>query len=107
MLKIIYKICHYSHYVNSKMILWLTRPEFLLYPKERLKIFFFVEFDIFNVYDLNRGNGGSLLVGPVMGLASNNNIDEIPSSAITLAETMKTAFFTAPTTTEEAFCSTG
>ncbi len=49
--------------------------------------------NIFNVYDLNRGNtaSNSTLIGPDMGLASNNNIDEIPSSAITIAETMKTA----------------
>ncbi|GAA4901410.1 hypothetical protein GCM10023311_28890 [Flaviramulus aquimarinus] len=49
--------------------------------------------NVFNVYDLNRGNtsSNSTLIGPDMGLASNNNIDEIPSSAITIAETMKTA----------------
>ncbi|GAA3622474.1 LamG-like jellyroll fold domain-containing protein [Flavivirga jejuensis] len=52
--------------------------------------------NIFNVYDLNRGNtsSNSTLIGPDMGLASNNNIDEIPSSAITIAETMKTAGYT-------------
>ncbi len=49
--------------------------------------------NIFNVYDLNRGNtsSNSTLIGPDMGLATNGNIDEIPSSAITIAETMKTA----------------
>ncbi|MFK2820989.1 sulfatase-like hydrolase/transferase [Flavobacteriaceae sp. LMIT009] len=52
--------------------------------------------NIFNVDDLNRGNtsSNSTLIGPDMGLASNNNIDEIPSSAITIAETMKTAGYT-------------
>ncbi|WP_412984373.1 sulfatase-like hydrolase/transferase [Pontimicrobium sp. IMCC45349] len=49
--------------------------------------------NVFTVYDLNRGNtsSNSNLIGPYMGLASNNNIDEIPSSAITIAETLKTA----------------
>ncbi len=52
--------------------------------------------NIFNVYDLNRGNtsSNSTLIGPDMGLASNNNIDEIPASAITIAETMQTAGYT-------------
>ena len=47
--------------------------------------------NVFNVYDLNRGNnsGNSTLIGPDMGLASNGNIDEIPASAITIAESMK------------------
>ena len=49
--------------------------------------------NIFTVYDLNRGNtaGNSNLIGPDMGLASNGNIDEIPASAITIAESMKAA----------------
>jgi len=49
--------------------------------------------NVFTVYDLNRGNtsGNSNLIGPDMGLASNGNIDEIPASAITIAESMKTA----------------
>ncbi|MBV1887973.1 MAG: sulfatase-like hydrolase/transferase, partial [Urechidicola sp.] len=49
--------------------------------------------NIYNVEDLNRGNTSlnSTLIGSDMGLASNGNIDEIPSSAITIAETMKTA----------------
>ena len=46
--------------------------------------------NVFNVYDLNRGNSGSLLVGPDMGIASNGNVDEIPASAVTIAETLKT-----------------
>ncbi|MFK2820988.1 sulfatase-like hydrolase/transferase [Flavobacteriaceae sp. LMIT009] len=48
--------------------------------------------NIFTVYDLNRGNtaSNSNLIGPDMGLASNGNIDEIPASAITIAESMKT-----------------
>ena len=52
--------------------------------------------NIFNVYDLNRGNtsSNSTLIGPDMGLASNGNIDEIPASAITIAETMKLAGYT-------------
>ena len=47
--------------------------------------------NIFNVEDLNRGNeaSNSTLIGPEMGLATNNNIDEIPSFAITLAESLK------------------
>lgn len=47
--------------------------------------------NVFTVYDLNRGNtaSNSNLIGPYMGLASNDNIDEIPKSAITLAETLK------------------
>ncbi|RXP60901.1 T9SS C-terminal target domain-containing protein [Lutibacter sp. HS1-25] len=49
--------------------------------------------NVFNVYDLNRGNdsSNSTLIGPTMGLSGNNNIDEIPASAITIAETLKTA----------------
>ncbi|GAA4901416.1 hypothetical protein GCM10023311_28900 [Flaviramulus aquimarinus] len=52
--------------------------------------------NVFTVYDLNRGNtsGNSNLIGPDMGLASNGNIDEIPASAITIAETMQTAGYT-------------
>ena len=52
--------------------------------------------NIFNVDNLNRGNtsSNSTLIGPDMGLASNNNVDELPVSAITLAETLKTAGYT-------------
>ncbi|GAB1309041.1 hypothetical protein KH5_17240 [Urechidicola sp. KH5] len=52
--------------------------------------------NVFTVYYLNRGNdtSNSELVGPVMGLASNNEIDEIPSSAITIAESMQAAGYT-------------
>jgi len=52
--------------------------------------------NVFNVTNLNRGNtsSNSTLIGPDMGLASNGNIDEIPASAITIAETMKTAGYT-------------
>ena len=49
--------------------------------------------NIFNVYDLNRGNDESLLVGVTMGL-SGTEVDEIPASAITIAETLKTAGYT-------------
>jgi len=52
--------------------------------------------NVFTVYDLNRGNteSNSNLIGPDMGIAANGNIDEIPSSAITIAETMQTAGYT-------------
>jgi arylsulfatase A-like enzyme len=52
--------------------------------------------NVFTVTDLNRGNtaSNSNLIGPDMGLASNGNIDEIPASAITIAETMQTAGYT-------------
>ncbi len=44
---------------------------------------------------LNRGNtaANSTLIGPEMGINS-NNLDEIPSSAITIAETLKAAEYT-------------
>ncbi len=45
--------------------------------------------NIWAVDNLNRGGNSTLLVGPSQGLPS--GIDEIPSSAITIAETMKTA----------------
>ncbi|OEJ98687.1 hypothetical protein A8C32_05680 [Flavivirga aquatica] len=48
--------------------------------------------NIFAVDNLNRGGNSTLLVGPSNGLPS--GIDEIPASAITLAETMKTAGYT-------------
>ena len=46
--------------------------------------------NVFNVYDLNRGNtsGNSTLIGPTMGLPG-TEVDEIPASAITIAESMK------------------
>ena len=52
--------------------------------------------NVFTVYDLNRGNtsGNSNLIGPVMGLASNGNIDELPTEAITIAEVMKMGDYT-------------
>ena len=51
--------------------------------------------NVFTVYDLNRGNtaGNSNLIGPDMGLALNAE-DQIPASAITIAETLKTAGYT-------------
>lgn len=48
--------------------------------------------NIFAVDHLNRGGNSTLLVGPDNGLP--NGIDELPVSAITLAETMKTAGYT-------------
>ncbi|OEJ98686.1 hypothetical protein A8C32_05670 [Flavivirga aquatica] len=48
--------------------------------------------NIFAVDNLNRGGNSTLLIGPPNGLPS--GIDEIPASAITLAETMKTAGYT-------------
>ena len=51
--------------------------------------------NVFNVHNLNRGNtsSNSTLIGPDMGLASNGQ-DQIPSTAITIAETLKTAGYT-------------
>ncbi|WP_303319034.1 LamG-like jellyroll fold domain-containing protein [Flavivirga abyssicola] len=45
--------------------------------------------NIWAVDNLNRGGNSTLLVGPSQGLPS--GIDELPVSAITIAETMKTA----------------
>ncbi|WP_299555829.1 sulfatase-like hydrolase/transferase [Seonamhaeicola sp.] len=45
--------------------------------------------NIWAVDNLNRGGSGTLLVGPSQGLPS--GIDELPVSAVTIAETMKTA----------------
>lgn len=48
--------------------------------------------NVFAVDRLNRGGQNSLLVGPEQGIS--NGQDEIPASAITVAETMKTAGYT-------------
>lgn len=48
--------------------------------------------NVFAVNGLNRGDSNSLLVGPSQGLS--NGEDEIPASAITIAETVKTAGYT-------------
>ncbi|MDY8138912.1 sulfatase-like hydrolase/transferase [Aquimarina sp. 2201CG5-10] len=48
--------------------------------------------NVFAVNGLNRGDSNSLLVGPSQGLS--NGEDEIPASAITIAETIKTAGYT-------------
>ncbi len=48
--------------------------------------------NVFAVNSLNRGSSSSLLVGPSQGLS--NGEDEIPASAITIAETIKTAGYT-------------
>ncbi|MEW7278555.1 sulfatase-like hydrolase/transferase [Aquimarina sp. 2201CG1-2-11] len=48
--------------------------------------------NVFAVNSLNRGSSSSLLVGPDQGLS--NGEDEIPASAITIAETIKTAGYT-------------
>ncbi len=48
--------------------------------------------NIFAVDNLNRGGNSTLLIGPDNGLP--NGIDELPVTAITLAETMKTAGYT-------------
>lgn len=45
--------------------------------------------NIWAVDNLNRGGSNTLLVGPSQGLP--NGVDELPTSAITIAETMKTA----------------
>ncbi len=45
--------------------------------------------NVFAVNSLNRGDSNSLLVGPSQGLS--NGEDEIPASAITIAETVKTS----------------
>ncbi len=45
--------------------------------------------NIWAVDNLNRGGNNTLLVGPSQGLPS--GIDELPATAITIAETMKTA----------------
>ncbi|WP_034229016.1 sulfatase-like hydrolase/transferase [Aquimarina pacifica] len=45
--------------------------------------------NVFAVNGLNRGDANSLLVGPSQGLS--NGEDEIPASAITIAETVKTS----------------
>ena len=45
--------------------------------------------NIWAVDNLNRGGNSTLLVGPSQGLPS--GVDELPTSAITIAETMKTA----------------
>ncbi|GAB1856885.1 hypothetical protein MHTCC0001_17210 [Flavobacteriaceae bacterium MHTCC 0001] len=45
--------------------------------------------NIWAVDNLNRGDSNSLLVGPSQGLPS--GVDEIPASAVTVAETLKTA----------------
>ncbi len=45
--------------------------------------------NIWAVDNLNRGGNSTLLIGPSQGLPS--GIDELPASAITIAETMKTA----------------
>ncbi|GAB1856886.1 hypothetical protein MHTCC0001_17220 [Flavobacteriaceae bacterium MHTCC 0001] len=45
--------------------------------------------NIWAVANLNRGDSNSLLVGPSQGLPS--GVDEIPASAVTVAETLKTA----------------
>ena len=42
---------------------------------------------------LNRGNTNEILIGPDMGL-DENNLDELPSSAITIAESLKLAGYT-------------
>lgn len=43
---------------------------------------------VFNVGGLNRGGNNTILVGPAQGLP--NGQDEIPGSAVTIAETLKT-----------------
>ncbi|WP_103865631.1 sulfatase-like hydrolase/transferase [Aquimarina sp. I32.4] len=48
--------------------------------------------NVFAVNGLNRGGSSTLLVGPSQGLS--NGQDEIPSSAITVAEVLKTAGYT-------------
>ncbi len=48
--------------------------------------------NVFAVNGLNRGGSNTLLVGPSQGLS--NGEDEIPASAITIAETIKTAGYT-------------
>lgn len=48
--------------------------------------------NVFAVDKLNRGGSSTLLVGPDQGLS--NGQDEIPGSAITIGETMKTAGYT-------------
>lgn len=48
--------------------------------------------NVFAVNSLNRGGGSTLLVGPSQGLS--NGEDEIPASAITIAETIKTSGYT-------------
>lgn len=48
--------------------------------------------NVFAVGNLNRGGNNTLLVGPAQGLP--NGRDQIPASAITIAETMKTVGYT-------------
>ena len=48
--------------------------------------------NVFAVTSLNRGGSNTLLVGPSQGISSGE--DEIPASAITIAETIKTAGYT-------------
>ncbi|WP_106792781.1 sulfatase-like hydrolase/transferase [Aquimarina sp. Aq78] len=48
--------------------------------------------NVFAVNGLNRGGNSTLLVGPSQGLS--NGEDEIPASAITIAETIKTSGYT-------------
>ncbi len=48
--------------------------------------------NVFAVNSLNRGGNNTLLVGPSQGIS--NGEDEIPASAITVAETIKTAGYT-------------
>ncbi|WP_271764622.1 sulfatase-like hydrolase/transferase [Aquimarina algiphila] len=48
--------------------------------------------NVFAVNGLNRGGNSTLLVGPSQGIS--NGEDEIPASAITIAETIKTAGYT-------------
>ncbi|WP_103072249.1 sulfatase-like hydrolase/transferase [Aquimarina sediminis] len=48
--------------------------------------------NVFAVNGLNRGGSSTLLIGPDQGLS--NGEDEIPASAITIAETIKTSGYT-------------